>query len=1103
MKKYVQEDFLDKAILFMKWTTLLFAFIISTAFSVLAEPAAGQNVLLKKITVEIKDLPLSKALEKISVASGVKFTYSGTVANSKVTLNGNARDIELKKLLDDLFKNYPYSYEVFNDEVIIRYDQDKEKSINKSSVPRTGTAFDISGKVTDEKGAPLSGVTINVKGTTIVFASDLNGGFSFQTLKTNITLIFSYVGFKTIEVPLNGQYTLTVKMEQDFGRLDQVQIIGYGVSSRRLNTGSVVKVSSADIAQQPLSNPLQALEGRVPGMFIQSNGGMPGANYTIQLRGINSIAVGNNPLYIVDGVPYGSGFQDVMSSALNTGVVGGLNPFNSLSPSDIESIEILKDADATAIYGSRGANGVILITTQKGKRGKTSLSINATQGFEEMPRFIPLLNTSQYLQLRNMAFTNDGITPDNVNAPDLTTWDQAQHTDFQKKLLGNKAPLTDIESSITGGNEQTRFLFSGIYRREGSVIPGDLNDTKGGGRLSIDHNSVDHKFYFNTSVSFSSDKNRFVSDPTPYAGGLPPNDPVYDGSGKVIWRPDAAVEPYALLLSPFNNQTDNLIGNALLQYNVDDHFRIKLTGGYTRTDLNQLNENPLDSQNPNAAIASYSYFGENHSSTWNLEPQLLYNRSFSFGTFDALLGTTFQQSSSTAQLINAGNYTSDALLGNVAAAGTHNYVYNNDILYRYNSVFARLNYNYQNKYILNGTFRRDGSSRFGADRQFGNFGAVGAAWVFSEEKFIKNGLKVLSFGKLRGSYGITGNDQITDYQYLSSYIPTTYTYQTPGLRASRIANPDYSWETNKKLEVAVDLGFLNDRILFSAAYFRNQSGNQLVNYPLAGQTGFASYQANLPALIQNTGLELTLNTTNVKSQSFSWTSSFNITIPKNKLLSFPNLTATSYGTTDLVIGKSLDLLWGYHFIGINPQTGQAIAQDLNNDGVVSMPADEIAYASSLPSFYGGFSNSIHLKSFELDFLFQFAKKLAPSLYAYGFGIPGTMSNQYTDVLNNIWKTPGDIAKLPLATTSTAQNNYLASDAGAYEDASYVKLKSLSLSYTFNDAIAKRLGLQKLKLFIQGQNLFTITGYKGYDPEAAYPVGLPNLRVFSAGLHADF
>lgn len=1102
MKKYVQEDFLHKALLFMKWTTLILAFITTTAFSVLAEPATGQDLLLKKVTIQIKALPLPKALEKISVAAGVKFTYSGTVANSKLTVNTNARDLPLKTVLDNLFKNYPFSYEVFNDEVIIQYDAVKEKSEVKAHATKQSAAVDVKGRVTDENGQALVGVTISIKGTQVVFASDANGSFVVQTPKDNITLVFSYVGYKTREVPVSGHNELIIKMEQDLGKLDQVQVIGYGTSSRRLNTGSVTKVSAAEIGQQPLDNPLQALEGRVPGMFIQSNGGMAGSNYTIQVRGINSIAAGNNPLYIVDGVPYGSGFQDVMSGALNTGMIGGLNPLNSLSPSDIESIEILKDADATAIYGSRGANGVILITTKKGKAGKTSFSANVIQGFEEMPRFIPMLNTSDYLQLRKMAFANDGLTPDAASAPDLTSWSQTQNTDFQKKLLGNKAALTDIQSSLSGGNEQTRFLFSGTYRREGSVIPGNINDTKGSGRLNIDHNSTNHKLYFNASVAFSSDKNQFVSDPTPYAG-LPPNDPVYDSSGKIIWRPDAYVEPYALLLSPFNNQTYNLISNVLVQYNVDDHLRLKVSGGYTKTDLNQLNENPLDSQNPNGAISSYSYFGENHSSTWNLEPQLLYNRSFSFGNFDALLGTTFQQSESTAQLINAGNYTSDAMLGNVAAAGTHNYVYNNDVLYRYNSVFARLSYNYDNKYLLNGTFRRDGSSRFGADRQFGNFGALGAAWIFSEESFIKNKLTFLSFGKLRASYGVTGNDQITDYQYLSSYIPTTYTYQVPGLRASRIANPDYSWETNKKLEFALDLGFLNDCILFSAAYFRNQSGNQLVNYPLAGQTGFASYQANLPALIQNTGLELTLNTTNIKSKSFTWSSSFNITIPRNKLLSFPNLAATSYGTADLVVGKSLNLLWGYHFLGIDPKTGQAIAQDLNNDGFVSIPADEIPFASSLPNFYGGFSNSIRIKSFQLDFLIQFAKKIAPSLRAFGYGISGTMNNQYADVLNQIWKAPGDIARLPLATTSTAQNNYLASDAGAYEDASYAKLKSVNLSYAFPEFISKKLGMQKLKLFVQGQNLFTITGYKGYDPEAAFPVGLPNLRVFSAGLHADF
>ncbi|MGN6568624.1 MAG: SusC/RagA family TonB-linked outer membrane protein, partial [Flavipsychrobacter sp.] len=1077
MKKYVQEDFLDRALLFMKWTTLLMAVIITTALSAVAKPATGQELLLKKITIEIKALPLPKALEKISTASGVKFTYSGSVANSKITVNANAKGVELKKVLDDLFRDYPYTYEVFNDEIIIHYDAEKNKSHSKKA-ESSNTALSVIGKIVDEKGNPLSDVTITIKGTTIMQHSDQNGFFSIATFSSNSILVFSHIGYKTQEIPITTQHEIKVVMEQDLGRLDEVHVIGYGITTQRLNTGSTVKISAADIEKQNVGNPLTALEGRVPGMFIETASGSPGAGINVQIRGLNSISAGTSPLYIIDGVPFNNNSLDQLSV-----VGGGLSPFNSINPADIESIEILKDADATAIYGSRGANGVVLVTTKKGKIGKTALDVNLNTGAGTVGHFVPMLNIDQYLQLRKAAFSNDGITADVNNAPDLLSWSQTQNTDWQKKLIGGTASITDAEASISGGDKNTRFIFSGGYRTQGTVYPGSASDDRASGRLSVDHTSNDNRFNALISVNYSYDDNNLLPDITGYIN-LPPNFPVNDAAGNYNWAGNLT-NPYAFLLAKSNNQTYNFIANSSLKYSLFKNFSIKTNLGYTSTDLSQVQVYPEAEQNPAYGPSAYSIFGNNKINTWIIEPQIDYSVNIGKGVLQALIGGTWQQSISIGNYSYAANFPSEALLESEAAAG---FVYRSDSNtdYRYNSVFGRINYNWDDKYILNITARRDGSSRFGPGKQFGNFGAVGAAWIFSEESFFKNKLSFLSFGKLRGSYGLTGNDQISDYQYLSTYGSNGIPYQGPTLTPTKIANPDYSWETNRKLEAALELGFLkNSRILISIDYYNNRSGNQLINYAIAGQSGFTSYQANLPATVQNTGWEFTLRLTNIKTDNFSWTTTGNLTIQRNKLLSFPNLAGSSYATANLVVGQPLALAWGYNYLGVNPQTGSGNFQDIDKSGNISYPGDYKNFGSTLPKYYGGIGNTLRYRHFQLDFFFVFVNKIAPSIYNQLYVVPGSLANVPSKMYAQMWQKPGDIAALPKASTqgTDSYNNYLGSYQGKFDNGSYIKLSNLSLSFDFPNSLCSALKLQSAKIFLRGQNLFTITNYSGYDPEA--------------------
>ena len=1051
----------------------------------------------QSITLSVKDAPLQKVLQSIEKQTGYLFWYNNALLQKAKTVNLELKNATLEHALQACFRNQPLTYTIVNKTIVVKLKTPQQ--IVETQV----LSAEVRGRIINEKGEPIAGATISVKGTQQATASNADGEFMLSGLIPNATITVSSVGYESQEINIDGKPELLIQLKQSISKLDEVKIIGYGTTTQRLNTGKVSKINAEEISRQPVTNPLLALQGRIPGMNIQSNSGIPGANMVVQIRGINSIAAGSTPLYVINGVPFTETSLDLISITSSTGVTSGLSPFNSINPADIESIEVLKDADATAIYGSRGANGVVLITTKTGKAGKTKFSVNFYSGAGQVPRFVDMLNTEEYLQLRKMAFANDGIIPTPVNAPDIFVWDSTKNTNWQEKLIGGTAKINDIQVSLSGGNAKTRFLLGGSYRHTGSVFSKDANDDRVTGHLNLNHNSENNKLAANISINYSIDKNNLVSDPT-HLSNLPPNYPIYDSLGDIVWRPGITEETFSILSRRFNNTTKTFISNASIQYRLAAGLNIKASLGYTASDLQQMQLFPGKTSNPVSSQAGASYFGDNHNYTWIAEPQLTYKNKLGIGILDILIGTTFQRSISEGKLIYAQDYSSDAFLENVALAGSVNFYNNNYIRYSYNSLFGRINYNIQNRYILNTSFRRDGSSRFGPGKKFGNFGAIGAAWIFSEGKFIN--IPFLTYGKLRASYGITGNDQIADYQYLSTYIATSNNYQVPGIRPSRLANANYNWETNKKIEVALEVNMLNDRLSFTVSYYRNRSGNQLVSYPLPSQTGFSGYQANLPALVENTGLEATLYSANIKSKRFSWSTAINITTASNKLLEFPNLEATSYGTTNLVIQEPLQLVWGYKYLGVDPQTGLTIVKDFDNNGTYSSPADYTFFGTRLPDIYGGLNNSFDYKNWHVEFTFQFVKQKKPNIERAWINTPGTIYNQYSGIWNSIWKKAGDQSRIPRPSTSgagiTSFRNYYLSDA-TYSDASYIKLNNLSVSYQFRDSWIKKSKIESLRLFIQCQNLFTITSYKGFDPEAATATSLPNLRIITAGINCEF
>ncbi|ESU28742.1 putative outer membrane protein [Flavobacterium limnosediminis JC2902] len=958
----------------------------------------------------------------------------------------------------------------------------------------------VTGTVSDNSGT-LPGVSISIKNSNKGTISGSNGSYAIEA-QPNDTLVFSFIGYKTRFIPVNGQKTINITLQEDATQLQEVKVnAGYYSVKEKERTGSIAKVKAADIEKQPVSNPLAAMQGRMSGVSITQTTGNPGGSFNVQVRGINSIrSDGNSPLYIVDGVPFAS--QSLSNENISVGSLPGtVSPLNSINPSDIESIEVLKDADATAIYGSRGANGVVLITTKKGKAGQTRFNIQTYSSIGKVTRRMDLMNTEQYLAMRAEAFVNDGITTYPDNAYDINgTWDPNSYTDWQEELIGGTAFINNAQASVSGGSETTQFLLNGAYRHETSVYPGDESYKKGSVHGSIRHKSANNRFNLNFSADYSGDKNTLPGlDLTPLAYTLAPNAPaLYDANGNLNWENGTFNNPLAYLEGEYLVTTGNLISNAVLSYKLHSNLELKTSLGYNEMRISEKRTIPTTMFNPALELgldAARLYLNNGNTKSWIIEPQLNWKKIWSQIKLEALIGTTFQQQK-TQLLAQAGSgFPGNSMINNIAAASNIEILNNSVTDYKYQAIFGRINVNWKEKYIVNLTGRRDGSSRFGPENRFANFGAIGTAWVFSKEPIFEKISNTLSFGKIRGSYGITGNDQIGDYQYLDTYEVTPNIYNgTTGIQPTRLFNPNFGWETNKKLEMALELGFLRDNILVTAAYFNNKSSNQLVGIPLPGTTGFSSIQSNLGATVQNTGLEIDIRTVNYNRKGFNWNTMLNFTAPKNKLTEFPGLIGSTYENM-LVIGQPLSIVKTYHYTGIDPVTGLFTFEDYNGDGQITATDDKKYVADTSVEYYGGLTNQVTYKNWTLDFLFQFVKQQARN-YRYSTAMPGTLSNQPLDILDNESHQLYSTGENPDAVD--AYMKYIDSDV-TISDASFIRLKSLGLSYSVPSGWSKSASA---KVYVQGQNLATITNYKGADPET-HSFYLPPLRQFTLGVQLEF
>lgn len=1092
-----------KLLLIMKLTT----FILILSLAQLSARTFGQRVTLSE-----NSSPIEKVLKNISEQTGYNFIYSDAdLKNKKVSIE--IVDLQLTTALDKITQGLNLDYKVTGNNIAIT--RKPEPTILQKIIEKI-KAINVSGTVLDENGRPLSGASVRLKSTGRGVSTDLKGNFILPDVQNSDILVISYLGYKSVEIPPRESLG-NIQLQLADSKLDEVQVVAYNKTSLRQSTGNITSISAADIEKSPVNNPILALQGRVPGMTIVQATGNANSGISVLIQGKSSLRNQTNPFYVLDGVPFPSTSVDIYS--LPSANAGG-SPLSFINPDDIESVTVLKDADATAIYGSRAANGAVLITTKKGKSGALQTTFDLQQGIGQVAKKLKMMDTQEYLAMRREAKKNDNA---NILAGDYDlngTWDPNAYTDWQEELIGKNASYSNYNLSFSGGSDNTTFLVSSAYKRSTTVSPGELSDQSLMAHLNLNTKSKDQRFSLQLKTDYTYNQNNLLIDNlTTSAVTLPPNAPaLYNADGTLNWAmtPTGVASwknPLALLVRTYSGKTRNLSASTQMDYKFTKDLTLSASLGYNDLQTDAVRKYPLEFYAPNQRASRVAFANYNNTGlrSWIAEPQLNYKKSTGYGDFHILLGGSVQQQKSFGRAFEASNFLSNATMDDPASAATIAPAGTVDLPYKYLGVFGALNYNYKGRYLVNVGGRRDGSSRFGENNKFHNFASLGLGWAFSQEEWFNKENGILSFGKIRASYGTTGNDQLPDYSYLSLYysFPVDLAYgNLPALQAYTLGNPYIQWEETRKLNLGIDLGLIKDRILLNLNYYRNRSSNMLIAYALPSFVGFSSVPSNFPATVQNSGLEVSITSENLKTSAFRWSTSLNFTLPRNKLIRYDGL-ETSEDKNTYKVGEPISVFRAYNYAGINPQTGRYQFRAANGT-LTSTPApvtDQTEYINMGQRFNGGLENSFAYKGLTLSFLFQFVRQNGPNL---GFG-PTTVvtgianTAAITDVLDR-WRSPSE----PGTFQRYGSTNALIASSAAYlgsnavvRDASYIRLKNLSLAWSLPQRWQQTLHARSLKIYGEGQNLLTFTRYRGLDPESLNSTTLPPLRVMTLGLRAAF
>ena len=1069
-------------------------------------------VYYKTVDLPGGNMSLQSLFDAIRKDTRLRFYYRPGTLNSRQKIRVPAGKILLLQLLDLIVAGKGLEYSRVGSTICIhRKEMTPPSPIDNDR--RTATRF----AVTDDHDAELPGAILKNLRTGETINTDENGTAVIHTSQLPDTIRCYAPNREPDTIILaapTGKDIVRIKMRPK-DMLNEAVVTGYATGTRRTYTGDRTLVDHRQIEDQPVSDLMETLTGRVPGLLVTQTSGVHGASMYVSLRGRTSILNGQDPLYIIDGVPFAPGNQSV-SNIVSGNAAGSLNPFSFIPKEDVETIEVLKDADATAIYGSKGANGVIIITTRHGAPARHLLDLGITTGIRQGTRRPTLMNMREYTAMRIGALKNDGFAVDTLHAPELLRWDTTRSTDWGKWLIGGLGHTTNLRLSLTGGSDAANYFVGFNQLHETDVYPtkpahdllsftGNVNLRSGDGRLNIRANAL-----------LGLDNNhQFITDLTRLQLLVPNAPALEDKNGRPVFSSAglSLANPLSFMNNPYTARSVNNLSDIDATYQLNRYFSCKVNLGYNSVQTDEHSEIPVWTQDVASGAAGSRYTATTGFSSWIVEPQLEYRRRIGKWNISWLAGSTWQGQRSTVNTLSAIGYHSDADLSNPALADSQTTTaQTTDYLYR--AFFSRLNLRWKEQIILNLTARRDGSTRFGPGKQYGNFGAGGFAWIFSDQPFSRRIFPFLSFGKLRTSYGITGNDLVGGgLRYFNTWAPTaTTSFQNiPGTTSIGKINPEITWESITKLEFAMDLGLLHNRIFLTAAWYRHRSNNQLLpdSFP---NIGAPITLRNRPVVVQNSGWEFTLTAKNIDHRYFGWTTSVNASIPVNKLLSFPGLAGTPFGK-DLVVGQSLTSLRAYRYTGIDPLTGVYTFKDKDSNNRMTDNDREIVGRLG-PTWFGGIENSFRWHRWRLSMLVEARVQTGINYQAafYANNQPGSISsglysNETTDMLNR-WNGPGSGGMYQRLTTRTmnaagrAINSYLGSSA-LLTDASFARLKSVSLSCQLPSPLLRKMALKDGRLLLQAENLFTWTPYKSVDPELQNILVLPPVKIVSLTIQARF
>jgi TonB-dependent starch-binding outer membrane protein SusC len=1053
----------------------------------------------QSFSLSLRRASLETAFLKIQQQSRFRFVYTTEDISAARPVTIEARNVSLDSLLALCFFGQPLGFTLQDNFIVVRL-------LDKNQKPQTeNPLYVFSGMITDQTGVPVTGASIQIENNSAVIISGSGGEFVFKSTVPTTHIEITCIGFVPQRMEVSANSPAIIRLSIQPNHLDETIVLGYGISTRRLTTASINKVRGSELVKHPISNPIAAMQGRVPGLVITQSNGLPGARFKTILRGRNSLQSGTSPLYIVNGVPYFSEGERLAQRSL----LNAHDPFSLISSFDIASIEVLKDADATSVYGSRGANGVILITTHKPASVRNRFDIDVYKGYLRADYRLQLLGTNEYLAFRRDAFKNDGVVPTLSSAPDLLAWNQSRNVNMKDQLLDE--PAQTINASLRYATSFGNFRVSsgaGYYQEE-AVFPGNFYEQRHTANTTMDYRSSNKKFTGELVALVTHVDSRLPLSDITSSITLPPNTPsFYDAAGNFQWSENGGRfnNPIANALQHFKSKTQSIDLSYQAGFRMLPQLELMLRGGFRYLEFVEGTIIPIASQDPAFHPKGSAGFGRNMFRTWIVEPQATYHwQPHTNSQLECRLGATLQQNDNSASLTRGTGYTNDAMLNSIHGAANVSLT-TTEVLYRYSGAFIRINYNHKQNYMLTLSGRRDGSSRFAPGKQFGLFGAIAGAWVFSSEKFMTKYRKLLDHGKLRITYGSSGNDQIGDYNYTERWAPTQLNLNgTTGLRLLRPANPEFGWEQINKLDIALEVGLFRNRLFVSINWYHSKSSNQLVFAPLPAQTGFHGIVKNIPAVIKNHGFEVSAETVLLNKKDWSWQTQLTVTIPRNKLLRFPALSLSPYAS-QFTEGHPVSSERGYFLTGVSPVTGLYEFKDWNGDGSITLE-DQTVVGNTEPQLYGGLANEIRFKQWSLAVMFQYVsqKGLHP-VYANAAFIGQQINGPAS--LTNRWRSPGDLKPFQRATqsmSSDARASALrASDSqAAFTDASFVRLKNLHLAFALPAEWLKRLSLTFLELSLRTQNILTLTSYKGPNPETQALQILPPLKVMAIGARLKF